>query len=157
MLSVIGAQGLPDSNIAGNWLRKKTTLTISIRTPPTINSKEMFERIKEILTTDVPFNYKVSFSRVDIANGWDAKASSDHLTTCLNEAVYQAYHTKPLFVGGGGAIPFASILGESFPNADFLVTGAMLLDSNAHGPNENLDLASTINMTSAIGILFSKF
>ena len=40
VLSVIGARGLPDCNIAGNCLRKQTTLTISIRTPPTIKTKD---------------------------------------------------------------------------------------------------------------------
>ena len=117
----------------------------------------MFERIKEILSTDVPFNYKVSFDRVDLADGWDAKAHSEHLVNWLSESVQMSYHTEPLFIGGGGGIPFAGILGENFPDADFLVTGSSLLNCNAHGPNENLDLESTINLTSALGLLFSKY
>src|SRR5260370_24504964 len=42
--------------------------------------------------------------------------------------------------GIGGSIPFMSMLGERFPQAQFLITGVMGPGSNAHGPNESLDL-----------------
>ena len=128
VLSVIGASGLPDCAIAGNCLRKSTTLTVSIRTPPTKEVAPMLERITEILTTDVPFNYKVTLERPDVAGGWDAKALSEKVEKSLNDAVQTAYGTAPIFLGCGGAIPFAGILGEKFPKADFLVTGASLPD-----------------------------
>ena len=117
----------------------------------------MLERIREILTTDVPFNYIVSIERVTFASGWNSKTQSEHLETCLRNAVNSIYNTKPLFIGWGGAIPFAGILGSNFPNSDFLVTGASLPDWNGHGPNENLDLVSLLNLTSALGLLFSKY
>lgn len=154
VLSVIGAQGLPDSKIAGNCLRKSTTLTISIRTPPTADGNELFEKIKEVVTTDVPFNYQVELLRPEISAGWNAKALSENIETSLNDAVRAAYGTQPLFLGCGGAIPFAAILGEKFPKADFLITGASLPDTNAHGPNENIDLTSVRNITTAFAYLF---
>ncbi|CAI2367617.1 unnamed protein product [Moneuplotes crassus] len=154
VLSVIGANGLPDCAISGNCLRKQTTLAISIRTPPTADVDKMFERIKELMTTDVPFNYQVSIERPDIAAGWNAKALSEKVDTALNDAVKSSYGTNPVFQGCGGAIPFAGILGEKFPKADFLVTGSSLPDTNAHGPNENLDLPSTRNLTTALAFLF---
>lgn len=156
VLSVIGANGLPECSIAGNCLRKATVLTVSIRTPPTMNCKQMLDRIKEIVTTDVPFNYKVTLERPDVANGWDAKALDDKLDSSLKDAVDKAYGTKPIQVGCGGAIPFAGILGEKFPKADFLVTGAFLPDANCHGPNENLDLISTKNLITALSLLLNN-
>eukprot|EP00343_Euplotes_focardii_P003369 CAMPEP_0205812714 /NCGR_PEP_ID=MMETSP0205-20121125/17253_1 /ASSEMBLY_ACC=CAM_ASM_000278 /TAXON_ID=36767 /ORGANISM="Euplotes focardii, Strain TN1" /LENGTH=182 /DNA_ID=CAMNT_0053093839 /DNA_START=18 /DNA_END=563 /DNA_ORIENTATION=- len=143
VLSIIGANGLPECTVAGNCLRKGTTLTVSIRTPPTMNNKKMLERITEVVSKDVPFGYKVTLERADVANGWNAKALSEGVEKSLNAAVEIAYGTQPIFVGCGGAIPFAGILGEKFPKADFLVTGSSLPDTNAHGPNENLDLPST--------------
>ena len=155
-LSIIGARGLPDCSIAGNCLRKSTTLTVSIRTPPTMDVKAMLERITEVLTTNVPFNYKVTIERPDVAKGWDAKALSEKVEKSLKNAAQSAYGTDPVFVGCGGAIPFAGILGEKFPEADFLVTGASLPDTNAHGPNENLDLPSTRNLTTALAHLLAN-
>ena len=40
-LAVTGASGLPDPSIAGNVLRPKTSLKISIRLPPTIKCKDV--------------------------------------------------------------------------------------------------------------------
>ena len=43
-------------------------------------------------------------------------------------------------MGEGGTIPFMAMLGEEFPEAQFLITGVLGPNSNAHGPNEFLDL-----------------
>ena len=157
VLSVVGASGLPDCNIAGNWLRKSTTLTISIRTSPTINTDDMYNKIKEVLSTDVPFSYKVSFNRPDLSNGWNSHLYSDYLIKTLEESVNEIYNWKPVFKGNGGAIPFVEILAAKLPKAELLVTGASLPDDNAHGPNENLDMISWRNVTSTLAILFTKY
>ena len=44
-------------------------------------------------------------------------------------------------MGEGGTIPFMGMLGSRFPEAQFVITGVLGPDSNAHGPNEFLDLA----------------
>ena len=41
-------------------------------------------------------------------------------------------------MGEGGTIPFMAMLGEKFPEAQFLITGVLGPQSNAHGPNEFL-------------------
>lgn len=42
--------------------------------------------------------------------------------------------------GEGGSIPFMGMLGEHHPDAQFVITGVLGPDSNAHGPNEYLHL-----------------
>ena len=42
--------------------------------------------------------------------------------------------------GIGGSIPFMAMLGERFPEAQFVITGVLGPESNAHGPNEFLHL-----------------
>lgn len=42
------------------------------------------------------------------------------------------------YLGLGGSIPFMSVLGERFPEAQFLITGVLGPQANAHGPNEFL-------------------
>ena len=36
--------------------------------------------------------------------------------------------------GEGGSIPFMGMLGERFPDAQFVITGVLGPDANAHGP-----------------------
>ena len=41
-----------------------------------------------------------------------------------------------MYMGEGGTIPFMAMLGEFFPQAQFMITGVLGPNSNAHGPNE---------------------
>ena len=50
-------------------------------------------------------------------------------------------------LGIGGTIPFMSMLGERFPEAQFLITGVLGPHSNAHGPNEFLHLPTARKIT----------
>ena len=43
-------------------------------------------------------------------------------------------------MGEGGSIPFMGMLGDKFPEAQFLITGVLGPQSNAHGPNEFLHI-----------------
>ncbi len=53
-------------------------------------------------------------------------------------------------MGEGGAIPFISMLGERFPHSQFVITGVLGPQSNAHGPNEFLPIDYAKKLTGAI-------
>jgi acetylornithine deacetylase/succinyl-diaminopimelate desuccinylase-like protein len=53
-------------------------------------------------------------------------------------------------MGTGGSIPFMGMLGEKFPKAQFLVTGLLGPNSNAHGPNEFLDIDTGKKLTGCV-------
>ena len=53
-------------------------------------------------------------------------------------------------MGEGGTIPFMAMLGEKFPTAQFVVTGVLGPHSNAHGPNEFLDVPTGKRVTAVI-------
>ena len=53
-------------------------------------------------------------------------------------------------MGEGGTIPFMAMLGEKFPRAQFLITGVLGPGSNAHGPNEFLEVAYAKRLTAAV-------
>ena len=53
-------------------------------------------------------------------------------------------------MGEGGTIPFMAMLGHRFPDAQFIVTGVLGPASNAHGPNEFLDLETGRRVTAAV-------
>jgi len=50
----------------------------------------------------------------------------------------------------GGTIPFMKMLGDSFPGVQFLVTGVLGPNSNAHGPNEFLEIATGKRITACV-------
>jgi acetylornithine deacetylase/succinyl-diaminopimelate desuccinylase-like protein len=72
----------------------------------------------------------------------------------LRESVARAsaaqFGAPAMFDGLGGSIPFMSMLGERFPTAQFLVTGVMGPGSNAHGPNEFIDLPTGVKVTACV-------
>ena len=53
----------------------------------------------------------------------------------------------------GCSIPFIALLGEIYPKALFVVTGAALSSSNEHGPNENLNLPYTKKVIAALAAI----
>ena len=72
----------------------------------------------------------------------------------VHAASREAFGQPPGALGIGGSIPFMAMLGHRFPEAQFLVTGVMGPGSNAHGPNEFLDLPTARRVTSCVaGVL----
>ena len=58
---------------------------------------------------------------------------------------------KPLcFMGEGGTIPFMHMLGRKFPKAQFVITGVLGPESNAHGPNEFLHVPTGKHLTACV-------
>ncbi|MFO0232437.1 MAG: peptidase M20, partial [Burkholderiales bacterium] len=68
----------------------------------------------------------------------------------LQEASQSVFGREPAWIGEGGTIPFMNMLGEVFPQAQFLITGVLGPQSNAHGPNEFLHLDAGKRLTAAV-------
>ena len=62
----------------------------------------------------------------------------------------QSFGKPARMMGEGGSIPFMGMLGERFPDAQFLVTGVLGPGSNAHGPNEFLHVPYATRLTAAV-------
>ena len=56
-------------------------------------------------------------------------------------------------MGEGGTIPFMAMLGARFPDAQFLITGVLGPNSNAHGPNEYLHVPGARKITRVLALL----
>ncbi|HEY8521915.1 MAG TPA: M20 family metallopeptidase [Gammaproteobacteria bacterium] len=139
-LAITGAAGLPDLGGAGNVLRAGTAARVSVRLPPGVNAAEAQRRLRELLTADPPYGARVRFESSEASDGWNAPPLAPWLEAALNEAS-QTYFGKPaVHMGEGGTIPFMAMLGARFPDAQFMITGVLGPESNAHGPNEFLHL-----------------
>ena len=62
-----------------------------------------------------------------------------------------AHYGQPAaMVGEGGTIPFMAMLGAQFPRAQFLITGVLGPNSNAHGPNEFMHIPYAKKLTACV-------
>ncbi|NDB14375.1 MAG: peptidase M20, partial [Betaproteobacteria bacterium] len=60
------------------------------------------------------------------------------------------------YIGQGGTIPLMSMLSQGFPKAQMMVCGVLGPKSNAHGPNEFLDIAYAKSLTRLVAGLIAK-
>ncbi len=149
-LSVTGADGLPTLVDAGNVLLPHTTLKLSFRLPPTLDADEAAGTVKALLEADQPPNAAVRFEPDSAMAGWNAPPVAPWLEASMQRAS-DAFFGKPsMYMGTGGTIPFMGMLGERFPEAQFLITGLLGPNSNAHGPNEFLHIDTGKRLTSSV-------
>ncbi len=149
-MSVTGAAGLPALVDAGNVQLPFNTLKLSFRLPPTTDADTAATAVKDILEADTPPLSKVSFHVESTMAGWNAPPVAHWLETSMQKAS-KAFFGKPsMYMGTGGTIPFMGMLGEKFPEAQFLITGLLGPNSNAHGPNEFLHIDTGKRVTSCV-------
>lgn len=152
-LSVVGADGLPPTARAGNVLRPSTTLKLSLRVPPTADAAAVADELVAALERDVPYGARVTLSGVESAPGWNAPELAPWLESALDDASTHAFGQPARLFGEGGSIPFMGMLGERFPDAQFVITGVLGPDANAHGPNEYLHVPTARRLTLAVADL----
>lgn len=155
-LSIIGIEGIPNIDNAGNVLRPRTSAKLSMRLAPTTDAKFAYQALKKAFETNPPYNAKVTFKLEDHASGWNAPLLADWLQETAEEASIAFFNKSTVYFGEGGSIPFMGMLGEKFPNAQFLITGVLGPKSNAHGPNEFLHLAFAKKLTGSVAYVIAK-
>lgn len=155
-LSVTGADGMPKPENAGNvtlpWIKTK----LSMRIPPTCDGKAALQSLKEALEKNPPFGANVFFDAKEVSGGWNAPLESPWLTKAADEASQNYFGEKTVYMGEGGTIPFMGMLGKKFPQAQFLITGVLGPESNAHGPNEFLHIPTGKKLTACVAEILAK-
>ena len=154
-LAVTGGSGLPAPADAGNVLRPFTTLCLSFRLPPTADAGAAQAAIRRALTTDVPYGAQIELARVEAADGWNSPELAPWLRDALDAASKDVFGSPWRTIGLGGSIPFMGLLHEAYPAAQFVVTGALGPESNAHVPDESLDLPYAEKLTEAIALILA--
>jgi acetylornithine deacetylase/succinyl-diaminopimelate desuccinylase-like protein len=149
-LSYTGIEGMPSLGNAGNVLRPYTSLKLSMRLPPTVDGEDATQALKETLEAAPPCGAKVSFETDQSASGWNAPEVAPWLHNSLQKASMQTYGEDVMYMGEGGTIPFMAMLGDAFPQAQFMITGVLGPQSNAHGPNEFLHIPFARRLTTCV-------
>jgi acetylornithine deacetylase/succinyl-diaminopimelate desuccinylase-like protein len=149
-LSITGQDGIPPYQSGGNVLRPLTALKLSLRLPPSVDADAASARLKQLLEKDPPYGAKVTFEPESPGSGWAAPDLAPWLEQSVDSASERYFGKSACYMGEGGSIPFMGMLGLKFPKAQFLVTGVLGPQSNAHGPNEFLDIPTGKRLTSCV-------
>ena len=149
-LSVVGAAGLPEPEQAGNVLRAWTSLALSFRLPPLADAQAALAELTKALTTDVPYGAHVELTGVAAEDGWCAPPTAPWLDAALAALGENVFGRSPASIGVGGSVPFMGLLGRRYPQAQFVVTGALGADSNMHVPDEWLNIEFAAQVTEAV-------
>lgn len=155
-LSITGADGLPAIEDAGNVTLPHLTVKLSMRIPPTCNKDTAAKAMQHILEKSPPFEADIKFSVEDTGPGWNAPIESPWLSNAANAASLDYFGKKAAYMGEGGSIPFMGMLGKQFPKAQFLITGVLGPQSNAHGPNEFLHIPTGKKLTCCVSDIIAK-
>jgi acetylornithine deacetylase/succinyl-diaminopimelate desuccinylase-like protein len=156
-LTVTGAEGLPSLQNAGNVLLPEITLKLSLRLPPTVDAEAASDAVRELLEREPPYGATVAFEPDSSSGGWNAPPFADWFERSMHRASQHVFGRDAVYLGGGGTIPFLRILGERFPRTQFFVTGVLGPRSNAHGPNEFLDLSYAARLTECVSLVLGDF
>jgi acetylornithine deacetylase/succinyl-diaminopimelate desuccinylase-like protein len=149
-LSVTGVDGIPPFRSAGNTLRPYTSFKLSFRLSPTMDPAVAARAVKAALERDPPYGAKVEFKVESAMGGWNAPPFAPWLEQSMQDASRVFFDRDSMFMGTGGSIPFMGMLGLRFPGTQFLVTGVLGPNSNAHGPNEFLHIETGKRLTACV-------
>lgn len=149
-MSVIGANGMPPTQTAGNVLRTHTDLKLSFRIPPGVNSEIIDSILKEILESNPPYGSKVEYIPDAAADGFHAPAMDGKIADALSSASLHISGLPPMATWVGGTIPFMAMMQKKYPSAQFFCTGTGGPGNNAHGPDEKLHIPSSKRLTAVL-------
>jgi acetylornithine deacetylase/succinyl-diaminopimelate desuccinylase-like protein len=154
-LAITGADGLPAPESAGNVQRPYTTLKLSLRLPPLVDGAAAANSLRTLLEQDPPYRARVAFNGSG-STGWNAPATAPWLADAIGAASQQLFGKPGAYMGEGGTIPFMGMLNVKFPRAQLLVTGVLGPKSNAHGPNEFIDIGYAKKVTAATAMVIAS-
>jgi acetylornithine deacetylase/succinyl-diaminopimelate desuccinylase-like protein len=149
-LAVVAMDGYPVPGDAGNVLLPYSTAKLSIRIPPTLDGHGAEQAVKRALEADPPYGAEVVFDGEGGSSGWHAPQLAPWLAKAVAQASQDAFGKPAAYMGEGGSIPFMGMLGEKFPETQFVITGVLGPHSNAHGPNEFLHIPTGKRVTMAV-------
>ena len=154
-LGVVGLSGAPEVKDAGNTLRPATAAKLVFRLPPSLDAAMAAHGIRTLIERDPPVGASVQLQLDAPHSGWYAPEFAPWLMESADRAS-RAFFRRPVrTMGCGGTIPFMKMLGDRFPDVQFVVTGVLGPHSNAHGPNEFLDIPTGKRVTSCMAAVLA--
>lgn len=155
-LSVVGMDGLPATQNAGNVTLPSVSVKLSMRLPPTCDANIAALELKKCLEQNPPFDASVRFDIAESGTGWNAPIEQEWLYKAAQRASENYFGKKAMYMGEGCSIPFMGMLGKKYPEAQFMITGLLGPESNAHGPNEFLHIPAAKKLTCCVAQVIAE-
>ena len=153
--SILGYEDMPDIENAGGTLKANVGVRLCFRTPPTLDTNEGFNKLKELFTSNPPFGANIEISNEDICPGVDLEQSNNNIT----EAMINSFDSfcemmkreSTLAVRMGRSFPGLYFLTKKFENVPIFVTGCgNTFSDKVREGNECINLIRLINYTSCL-------
>jgi len=155
-VELTGVDGAPGVDKAGNVLRPYTEAKLSLRIPPSADPAKCAAQLEKLMTEKPPHGARITFHGEEPGAGWDAPPLAGWLEQACAKASKAFFHKDCVYMGEGGTIPFMGMLGEKFPEAQFMITGVLGPQSNAHGPNEFLHIPMGKKLTASVAMVLEE-
>ena len=140
-LAITGIDGLPSTATAGNVLLPYTEIMCSMRLPPTLKGEDVEKLLCDYFDNVKPlYDAKFSYEIIEAGSGFMCPNFTNKFLETLKTAGAEAFGNPMLFYGEGGSIPFLNQIKNVFPESQFVVSGLLGPESNAHAPDEMLRL-----------------
>ncbi|WP_127842183.1 M20/M25/M40 family metallo-hydrolase [Actinomyces wuliandei] len=153
-LTVTGMDVTP-LDVAGNVLAPSCTARLSLRTAPGQDQEQALEALTSHVRAHIPFGARVSISCRESGPSFDGSQDTEASRAAL-WALSTAWQREAVSVGQGGTIPFISVLKETFPHAQVLVTGVEDPDTRAHSEDESVHLGDLERAVLAEALLLAR-
>ncbi|MFO0865548.1 MAG: M20/M25/M40 family metallo-hydrolase [Gemmataceae bacterium] len=140
---------------ASNQVLPTAEAVVSCRIVPDMNPDEAYEQLKAVLTKDPPYGVEVTVKPTGAANWWITDPNGPAFEAAMS-ALKKGFGVKASAIGCGGSIGFVGPLAELFGGAPALLLGIEDPKSNAHAPNESLDLGDFRKLTASLTHLFAN-
>jgi len=104
-----------------------------------------------------PYNAKVTLEIKGCGQGFNSPTLESKLKENIEKTCIETFNKQALYYGEGGSIPFINELNFKYPKSQFIVTGVLGPESNAHGPNEFLHLGYLRKMVLTLAHIIKNY
>lgn len=137
-IAVTGVDAPPVDG-AANALMPTARARVSMRVAPGQDIEAATTALMEHLEAAVPWGAEVTIRRNGVGEPSEL-VTGGPAYEAWTEGARTAWGVDPVEIGVGGSIPFVASFAEAMPGAPILLTGVTEPTSNAHGPDESVDL-----------------
>jgi acetylornithine deacetylase/succinyl-diaminopimelate desuccinylase-like protein len=137
-ISVLALDAPPVAE-AINQLIPSARAKVSMRLAPGQDPHGAMDALAEHLETNAPWGAQVTVTRGAAGEAFELD-STGPAYEAFRDAFAAAWNRDTTEIGVGGSIPFVAAFSEQYPDAAILLTGVADHRSQAHAPDESLDL-----------------
>lgn len=118
----------------------KARARLNLRFPPGVEVADAEATLVDHLHAATPWGARVTVE-IEASGAPFRAATNGPAYRAMGDAMHEAYGVVPTSLGQGGSIPLATVLADTYPDAEILLLGVEEPDALIHAPNESVDPA----------------